>query len=327
VSRRAVFVVVAIEGVRVPSAPFVRSPVRVASGSPWRAGWRGRCPAGYDGACGVRMAVRSWRPLWTPDATAWTLDGDRACGRSASSMGAGGPDGRVRMLVAAGVGRRRACALPSYPVRARTCRPRGWPWPAARRMVGRWALEVSAAWPSPSGPGPGPIGWAVTSNWGCPADRTVKRSAMSVGRPATARVSAGGTDQRRRVQGVSGDGSLAEVGGQPDCGHVRQAMARSSRCPPGGPGLGARVDERLRRGSLLRHRSGRRWRVGRVGQRVSVSGSPSVGAGGPGGVLLDVGSLSAGLIGSRRANRSAGLAGVEPNIKKPIGHIPLAKQN
>ena len=35
--------------------------------------------------------------------------------------------------------------------------------------------------------------------------------------------------------------------------------------------------------------------------------------------------IPAGLIGLRRANRSAGLAGVEPNIKKPIGHTPLAK--
>ena len=41
--------------------------------------------------------VRSWRPSWTPDTAAWTLDGDQAGGRSG----------------AAGVGRRRACALPS----------------------------------------------------------------------------------------------------------------------------------------------------------------------------------------------------------------------
>ena len=41
--------------------------------------------------------VRSWRPSWAPDTAAWTLDGDQAGGRSGT----------------AGVGRRRACALPS----------------------------------------------------------------------------------------------------------------------------------------------------------------------------------------------------------------------
>jgi hypothetical protein len=36
-------------------------------------------------------------------------------------------------------------AVLTCPVMARTCRPRGWPWPLASGMVGRWALEVSAA--------------------------------------------------------------------------------------------------------------------------------------------------------------------------------------
>jgi hypothetical protein len=59
--------------------------------------------------------------------------------------------------------------------------------------------------------------------------------------------------------------------------------------------LGARVDERLRRGSLLSARDrvdGRGW--GRVGQRVSVSGSRPSALAGRAGVLLDVGSHPAG---------------------------------
>jgi hypothetical protein len=88
-----------------------------------------------------------------------------------------------------------------------------------------------------------------------------------------------------------------------------------------------RVDERLRRGGLLSaadRADGRGWGGG---SGVSVSGSCPSALAGRAGVLLDVGSLPAGLIGLRRANRSACLAGVEPNIKKPIGHIPLAKEN
>jgi hypothetical protein len=105
---------------------------------------------------------------------------------SASSRGAGGHDGRVSVLGAAEVSRREQAhcrPVRSWPGRAGSVVGRG---RLARRMVGRWAVEVSAAWPSPSGPGPVPIGWAVTLNWGCPADRTVERSAMSVARPATA---------------------------------------------------------------------------------------------------------------------------------------------
>jgi hypothetical protein len=70
VSRRAAFVVVAIEDVRLPSVPFVRSPVRIASGS---AG----VPGGGDG-------VR-------PDTAGHALSG--TCPIVASIVGAG--HGRV----------------------------------------------------------------------------------------------------------------------------------------------------------------------------------------------------------------------------------------
>ena len=75
---------------------------------------------------------------------------------------------------------------------------------------------------------------------------------MSVARSAHCRVFAGGTDRRRRCPGwVSGGRTLAEAGAQTDCAHVRQGTGEVLEVPPGGPGLGARADERLRRGSLL----------------------------------------------------------------------------
>jgi hypothetical protein len=97
--------VVAIGDVRMPAVLFVRSlfaslPVRVACRVEWtvsgqmRPGMR--CPEG----CPIVASI------WTPDTTARIWDGDQACGRSGSSMGAGGHDGRVPRLVAAGVGRR-----------------------------------------------------------------------------------------------------------------------------------------------------------------------------------------------------------------------------
>jgi hypothetical protein len=167
VSRRAAFVVVAIEDVRMPLVPFVRSPVRIASGP---AG----VPAGGDGvrpdttghAC--PEPVRSWRPSWTPDTTARTSDGDQAGGRSG----------------AAGVGRRRACALPSCPVMARMSRPHGWPWPAGqthgRTLDAEGVRRLTAAVRT----GSRPIGWAVTLNWGVrPTGRSSDPPCPSAGQP------------------------------------------------------------------------------------------------------------------------------------------------
>jgi hypothetical protein len=153
--------------------------------------------------------------------------------------------------------------MPFCPVRARTSRPRGWVWPAGQahgQMLGaggvrRLAVAVRT--------GSRAIVWAVTANWGCPADRTVERSPMSVARPALPGVRRR-TDRRR----------WCPSGWQADRGRVRHTMGWSLRWLPGGPGLGARADERLRCGSLLaRQRAGRRMSVGRVGQWVSASGS------------------------------------------------------
>jgi hypothetical protein len=114
-------------------------PVRVATGSPWRA----RVEWTVSGrTCGVRKAVRSWRPSWTPDTTARTSDGDQACGRSGIEHGCRwsrrtGPD--------AGSGwgwPKGACALPSCPVR-----------------------DVDAAWLAVAG---WPEAWSVAGRWRCP---------------------------------------------------------------------------------------------------------------------------------------------------------------
>jgi hypothetical protein len=124
---------------------------------------------------------------------------------------------------------------------------------------------------------------------------------MSVGRPATA-----GCSQEELIGGdgvskrVSGDCTLAEAGGQPDCGHVQPAMARSSRCPPGDPGLGARADERLWRGGLLPPPIGSTDDCGAGGSEGIGSGSRASALAGRAG-LCSAGSLPAGLIGSHVA--------------------------
>jgi hypothetical protein len=312
--------VVAIGDVRMPAVLFVRSlsaslPVQLACRVEWTVSGRirpgMRCPEG----CPIVAS------MWTPDTTARTSDGDQACGRSGIEHGC---RWSCRAGPAAGSGwgwPKGACALPACPVRAAAwIAVAGWPgawadagrWrcpPLGRRRPdrvqthrrgGRLELGVSGR---PDGREVRHVRRPASHCRGCPPEELI-----------------GGDG----VQAVSGGRTLVEAGGQTDCGHVRHAMARSSRCPPGGPELGARVDERLRRGGLLSatdRADGRGW----VGQRVSVSGSRPSALAGRAGALLDVGSLPAGLIGLRRANRSAGLAGVEPNIKKPIGHIPLAK--
>jgi hypothetical protein len=109
-----------------------------------------------------------------------------------------------------------------------------------RRIVGRLALEASAAWPPPSGPGPYPSvgGHVELEVSGRPDARVVRH----VRRPASrCRVSAGGTDRSAGTMSrrVSGGRTLAQACARTDCGHVRQAMARSLRCRPGRSRLGA----------------------------------------------------------------------------------------
>jgi hypothetical protein len=129
-------------------------PVRVASGSPWRAGWSGRCPDGYDRAGGVRAPVRSWRPWWTPDTTARTSDRDQACGRSGIQHGCRCHDGRVPMLGAAGVAEASMrIAVLFCPVRGRDVQAA---WVAVASCPDAWSDAGRWRCPPPSGRGPYP---------------------------------------------------------------------------------------------------------------------------------------------------------------------------
>jgi hypothetical protein len=271
VSWRAAFVVVAIEDVRLPSVPFVRSPVRIASGSAGVPGGGDGVRPDTTGQAGVRKAVRSWRPLWTPDTTAWTLDADQACGRSGIEHGC-----RWSRRVGPGAG---------------SC----WGWPKASMCIvvlsgqgqdGRAAWLAVAGWPG---------AWSDAGRWRCPPlgrrcpdrvhthrlgghldwdVRTVERSATSVARPATAGCPQEDWSAETVSRRVSGDCTLAEAGGQPDCGHVRHATGEVLEVPTGRSRVGARADERLRRGDLLPPPIGPTDECGGgVGQWVSVSGS------------------------------------------------------
>jgi hypothetical protein len=152
-------------------------------------------------------------------------------------------------------------------------------------MVGRWALEVSAAWPPPSGPGPYPsLGGHI--ELGCPADRTLERSAMSATRPATA-----GCPQEELIGGaglsrrVSGGRTLAEraasltaaMSGTPwRVLEVPTGRSRVRRRPTSDSGVDA----------CLCHRSGRRRSV-EAGGSVGIGKQlpPSALAGRPGALL------------------------------------------
>jgi hypothetical protein len=287
-------VVAAIEDVRTPSVPFVGS---LSAPLPVRHG----VPGGVDGV----------RPDTTGQAVSETLSdrgvhggrrtrprghrtGTRLADVPASSTAAGGHDGRVPMLGAAGVGRRehpRCRPVRSGPGRAGRVVGRG---RLARGMVGRTlgaggVRRLAAAVRT----GSRPIGWAVTLNWGCPADRTLESSAMSVTRPAAAGCPQRDWSAETVSRRVSGGRTLAEAGVQTDCWHVRHAMARSLRCLPGGPGLGAGRPAVPARKPCLRHRSGGRRSVARGGSVGLGKHFPPVGAGGLAGALLG-GGLSPG---------------------------------
>jgi hypothetical protein len=129
-------------------------------------------------------------------------------------------------------------------------------WPAGHRHgrsdAGRWRCPPLAA---AVRTGSGPIGWAVTLNWDVrPTGRSRGPPCPSPGQPlprCPQEVLVGGGGVQTSVRRPH----PAEAAGQLDCGRVRHAMARSSRCPPGVQGE-ARADERLRRGSLLCHSVG-----------------------------------------------------------------------
>jgi hypothetical protein len=148
---------------------------------------------------------------------------------------------------------------PSCPVRARTCRPRGWPWPAGQtngRTLGAGGV------PSPSGLGPYPsVGRSPRTG----DVRTVEGSAMSVARPAATGCPQeeliGGDGVQAGVQRPHPGGSARPAGLQA----CRQAMARSSRCRRAidgwvrGPTSGSSAE------ACSRDRSGRRTRAGTGG--------------------------------------------------------------
>jgi hypothetical protein len=197
-------------------------------------------------------------------------------------------------------------------------------WIAVAGWPGGWALEVSAAWPSPSGPGPDPSAGRSPRTGGVrPTGRSRGPPCPSAGQPLP------GCPQEELI---GGDGVQAGVRRRHPGGS--RAASRTAACPArqggvlevprviegwvGGPTSGSGAE------ACFRHRSGRWTRVGgwvsgyRRAARVCRRW-------GRAGALLGGGWSRRGLIGSRRANRSARLAGVEPNIKKPIGHTPLAK--
>jgi hypothetical protein len=256
-------------------------PVRVASGSPGRAGWSGRCPAGSTGQAvsgslsdrgvhrGRRTRPRGHRTgpgLRTFRHRAWvqvaTTDGSRCWSRL------GLAEGSMRKAVLSGQGQDVDTAWLAVAG-----------WPEAWSDAGRWRCPPLGR-RRPDRVRTRRLGGHIELGVsGRPDAREVR---MSVAWPAAA-----GCPQEELI---GGDGvqvgvrrpHLAEVGAQTDCRHVRNAMARSSRWPPGGPGLGAPTSG-FSAEACLRHQSGRRTRV-EAGGSVGIGKElPSVGAGGPAG--------------------------------------------
>jgi hypothetical protein len=188
---------VAIEDIRTPSVPFVRS---LSASLPVHHG----VPGGVDGvrtdttgqAVSERLSDRGvhggrrTRPRGH-------RTGTRLAAVPASSTGAGVTTDGSRCWERLGLPKG-ACALPFCSVRsgAGTCRPRGWPWPAARthgRTQGAGGVRRRPDRVRTHRLG-GPM------ELGCPADRTLE--VRHVRHPASrCRVSAGGTDRRRRCPG------------------------------------------------------------------------------------------------------------------------------
>ena len=252
-------------------------PVRVASGLPWRAGWSGRCPAGHDGAGGVRNLSDHGDQRGRWDTTARTSDGGPGLGTfrhraRVQVVMTGGPDAGSGWG-----GRRQACPLPSCPVRARTSGPRSWPWPAGRTHVRRCPplgrrrpdrVHPSAGRPSRTG--------------------DVRRTGRSRGRPCPSPgqpvlVSAGGTDRRRRCPGgcpatapwrKRAAGRTAGMSGTPWRG--LEVPTGRSRVGCGGPTRGSGAEACLR---AIDRPHGRVW--GGWGQWVSAGNSPALALAGP----------------------------------------------
>ena len=281
-SRRAVFVVVAIEGVRVPSVPFVCSlsaSLLVRHGVPGggdgvRPDTTGHAVSGRLSDRGVHCGRRT-RPRGHGRGPALRTFGHRAWVQvvTAVSPGAGSgwgcPKASMRIVVLSGHDPDERAAV--------------WPWSAGHvhgRTLGGGGVRRSAV---AVRTGSVPIGWAATLHWDV---RTVERSAMSVARPAAA-----GCPQEELV---GGDGVQAGVrrlhlGGSGRPAGLRASPARHGRGPRGahqavqGWRAGRRAAPARRSASATDRADGRVWRRGRsvgIGKWL-----PSVGASRPGALL------------------------------------------
>ena len=278
-SRRATFVVVAIEDVRLPSVPFVRSPVRIASGSAGvpgggdgvRPDTTGQAVSGRLSDHGVHCGRRT-RPRGH-------LDGDQACGRSGIEHGR-------RWSRRTGPGAGSGWGWRSEHVHYRPVRS-GPGWAGSVVVRGRLAGAWSDAgrWKCP------PLGrrcpdW-VRTHWlgghlelgmsGRPDGREVRH----VRRPAShCRVSAGETGRRRRCPGgcpAAAPGrkrATSRTAGMSDTPRAEVLEVATRRSRVGCTGRRAALARRL----AFRHRSGD-GRVWRRGGSVGIGKwLPSVGA-------------------------------------------------
>jgi hypothetical protein len=191
-----------------------------------------------DRTCGVRKAVRSWRPWWTPDTTARTSDGTRLAEVPASSMGAGvttdGPDagsgwvaeGSIRIAVLSGQG---------HDVQAAWLVVAG--WPDAWSDAGRWRCPPLSR-RRPDGVRTYRLGGhselGVSGRPDGREVRHVRHPAAAAGCPQEELI--GGDGVQTGVRRPHGGGS-GRPDGLPACparhGEVLQVP---TRCLPGGPG-------------------------------------------------------------------------------------------
>jgi hypothetical protein len=213
----------------------------------------------------------------------------------------------MRMAVLSGQGQDEPAAWPDGQAHGRTLGAGG---------VRRLPLAVRT--------GSRPIGEAVTLNWG------VRPTGRWRGLPCPSPAShCRGCPQEELI---GGDGVQAGVRRPHPGGSGRPAGRRACpachgevlECPPGGPGLGAGVDERSGAEACFPPPIGSTDEGGAGGSAGIGERLPSVGAGGP------VGGLPAGGSSLGGADRLAVRESLgrpcrgEPNIMKPIGHIPLA---
>jgi hypothetical protein len=270
--------------------------------------------------------VRSWRPAWTLDTTARTSDGGPGFGTfrhraQVQVVMTGGPDAGSGWG-----GRRQACPLPSCPVRARTSRPRSWPWPAGQthgrtlgaggvrrlaaavrtgsthRLGGHLELGMSGG---PDGREVGHVRRPASQCW-CPREELIGGDGVQAG------------VRRPRPGGSARPDGLRACRARH--GEVLEVPTGRSRVGCAGPTSGSGAEACLR---AIDRPDGRVW--GGWGQWVSAGNSPALALAGRPGLCSAAGVPAAGVIGSRRANRSARLAALEPVSRIQRTH-PISKQ-